>query len=89
MGRADISAAIGRSADDDRAIDPAAAHVADAAGIIDDLVESHVSEAPEHELHHRTKAEHGGADAHADEAGLADGRIDQPLVAILGPRGPR
>ena len=45
-----------------------------------------MAEAPEHQLHHRAQAEHRGADAHADEGGFADRRIDDALVAELFPQ---
>src|SRR5687767_7561256 len=42
--RADTGAAIGRTADNDGAVDFAAAHVAHAGGVVDDLVPCHVGE---------------------------------------------
>ena len=85
VGGSDVGASVGRTADDDGTVDPAAAHVADAGGVIDDLVPGDVGKAPEHEFHDRTHAEHAGSDAHTDEAGLGDGGIDDPFVAPLFP----
>ena len=51
------------------------------AGVVDDLVPGDIGEAPEHELHHGTNAEHRGSNAHADEARFADRRIDDAFVA--------
>ena len=85
VGGADVGAAVGGAADDDGAVDEAAAHVADLRGVVDDLVAGDGGEAPEHQLHHRAQAEHGGADAHADEAGFGDRRIDDALVAVFFP----
>ena len=81
MGRANVCAAVCGAADDDRAIDEAAAHVANLTGVVDDLVPGHVGEAPEHKLHHGTNAEHRGSHAHADEPGFTDRGVDHAFVA--------
>ena len=39
VGGTDVGAAVGRAADDDRAVDQAAGHVADVGGVVEDLVE--------------------------------------------------
>ena len=85
MSRADAGAAIGRAADDDGAVDLTAGHVADHRAVVDDLVPGDGVETPEHELHDRTHAEHAGADAHADETGLADRGVHEALVTPLVP----
>ena len=84
MGGADVGAAVGGAAEDDRAVDQAAGHVADVGGVVEDLVEGDGVEAEEHQFHDRTQAEHRGADAHADEPGLADRRVDDAFRAVLG-----
>ena len=81
MGGADIGAAVGRSTDDQRAVDQSAGHVADATGVVDDLVVGHVGETPEHKFHHRTQAHHGGPHPEPDEASFADRSINNTLVA--------
>ena len=83
--RADVRAAVRGPADDDGAIDETAAHVADLRGVIDDLIPRDGGEAPEHEFHDGANAEHRGADAHADECGLADGRVHDALAAPFFP----
>jgi len=88
VGGADIRAAVGRPANDDRTIDQAAAHVTDLAGIVDDLVVRHGAEAPEHQLDHGSQPEHRGADSHAYEGGFTDWRIDDPLVPEFFPKTP-
>jgi len=81
VGRADIRAAVGRAADNHRDIDESARHVADAAGIVDDLIKADIGEAPEHELDHRPQTHHGRTDAEAQEGRLADRGVDDPLGA--------
>jgi hypothetical protein len=43
-------------------------------------------ERPEHQLHHRADAQHGGADPHADEPGFGNRGVDHALVAPLFPQ---
>ena len=81
VGRTDICTTVGRAADDHRDIDETTRHVADAAGVIDDLVEADIRKAPEHELNHWTQAHHGGADAEAKEGSLTDRGVDDALRA--------
>src|SRR5690606_12099810 len=83
VGGADVGAAVGGAADDDRAGDLAAGHVADVGRVVHDLVVGDGEEGPEHEQHDGADAEHGGANAHADEAGLGDGGVDDAPAAIL------
>ena len=45
------------------------------------MVEGDRVERPEHELHHWTDAEHGGADTHADEAGFRDRGVNDAFGA--------
>ena len=61
MGRPDIGPAVGRAADNHRDIDETARHVADAAGVVNDLIETDVGETPEHQLDHRSQSHHGSA----------------------------
>ncbi len=86
MGCADAGAAVGGSTDDDGAIDFATGHVADHGGVVDDLIPGDGVEAPEHEFHDGANAEHGGADSHADETGLADGGIDDTVITPFVPK---
>ena len=79
VGRADVGAAVGGAADDHRDIDETARHVADAAGVVDDLVEADVGETPEHEFDHGAETHHGGTHTHAEKGGLADRGIDDSL----------
>ena len=51
MSCADVCTAVSWAADNDRAIDKAAAHVANHTGIVDDLIPSDGGEAPEHQFH--------------------------------------
>ena len=74
--RADIGAAVGRPANDERDVNRTAGHVAQIGRIVQYLIERDGVKAPEHELDHRTDAEHGGADANADKSGLADRRVN-------------
>ena len=83
--RADAGAAVGRTADDDGAVDLAAGHVAHHRAIVHDLIPGDGVKAPEHQLHHGAHAEHAGADAHADEASLADRGVHETLVPPLFP----
>ncbi|OPZ70925.1 MAG: hypothetical protein BWY82_01899 [Verrucomicrobia bacterium ADurb.Bin474] len=77
----DGGATVGRATDHDRAVDLAARHVANVGGIVDDLVERHVGEAPEHQFHNRPYSQHGGSDSHSDETGFTDGRVHHTLRA--------
>ena len=83
VGSADVGAAVGRTADDDGAVDEATGHVADVAGVVHDLVKRDVREGPEHQLHYWADAEHRGTDAEADEARFGDRGIDDALRAEL------
>ena len=84
VGRADIGPAVGRSPDDDGDVYLSAGHVADVGGIVQDLIERHRVEAPEHELNDGADAEHGGADAQSDKTRLADRRVDDALRPEAG-----
>ena len=86
MGGADVGAAIGRPADDDGTVDLATAHIAHAGGVVDHLVPGDIGETPEHEFHDGPHAEHGSADAHADETGFGNRGIHHTLVAPLFPQ---
>ena len=52
MGRSDIGATVGRTADDHGDIDKSTRHVANTAGVVDDLIKADIGKAPEHQLHH-------------------------------------
>src|SRR5690606_2841957 len=66
---ANIGATIGRTANDNGAVDETAGHVTDVGGVVQNLVEGDGVERPEHEFHHGTDAEHRGTDTHPDETG--------------------
>ncbi len=85
VGGADVGSSVSGAADDDGAVDEAAAHVTDEAGIVNNLIPCDGGEAPEHEFHDGAEAEHGGTDAHADEGGLADGRVADALISEAFP----
>ncbi len=80
----DVGAAVGGAAEHDGAVDETAGHVADVSGVVENLVERDGVEAEEHQLHDGADAEHGGADAEADETGFADGRVNDALRAVFG-----
>ncbi len=83
MGRADLQAAAGGTAKNDRNGELAARHVADLRGVVDDLVVGDERKTPGHELDHGPQAVHGRADGQAGETGFADRRVDDPLRAEL------
>ncbi len=85
VGGTDVGSSVGGASDDDGAVDEAAAHVADEAGVVNDLVPCDGGEAPEHEFHDGAQTEHGGTDAHADECGFADGRVADAFIAETFP----
>ena len=70
MSRSHVGATVGRAAHDDGDVDESTRHVAAAGGVVDELVKGDAVEGPEHQLHDGANAEHGGSDAHADEAGF-------------------
>src|SRR5690606_37157579 len=86
MGGSHVGAAIGGAADDDGTIDQAAAHVADLAGVVDDLVVGHGGKTPEHQFHDRAQSQHGSAHAHANKGGFADGSVHHAFVAVFFPK---
>ena len=81
VGGSDVGAAVGRAADDDRAIDQPAGHVAHVGGVVEDLVERDRVKRPEHQFHHRANTEHGRTDTGADETGFTDGGVDDAFGA--------
>src|SRR3954454_23486841 len=81
-----VRASVGGTSNYDWAADFAAGHITNTAGIVHDLVISHVGEAPEHQLHHRTKSKHRSAYPHPDKSRFADWGIDYALVAETGPK---
>ena len=85
VSRPHVGPAIGRTPHHDGHIDEPTRHVADTGGVIDQLIKCHRVEGPEHELHDRPHAQHGGSDAHADEAGLRNRGVHDALVAPLVP----
>ena len=85
VGGPDVVAAVGGAAHDDGDVDQAAGHVADTGGVVDELIEGDGMERPEHQLHDRADAEHGGTDAHADESSLGNRRVHDTLVTPFRP----
>ena len=72
-----------RAPQDDRHLQPAAAHVLHLGGLVDHLAEGVEDEIEEHEVDHRPGAGHRGAGAHADEAALDDRGVAQALRPVL------
>ncbi len=70
------------AAQDDRHFEPAAAHVLDLGGLVDQLADGVEDEVDEHEVDDRARAGHRRAGAEADEAALGDRRVAQPLGAV-------
>src|ERR671915_403997 len=81
MGGAELVARALRHADHDRHLDLAAEHVADRRRVVDDLVHREQREVDGHDLDHRPQADHGRADAHADDGVLGDRRVAHALLA--------
>ena len=69
--------------DDHRDIFLSAGHVAHLGHLIDNLIHSHQHKVREHNLHDGPHARKGHADAHANNAGLADGGILHPQITVL------
>ena len=57
--------------------------VVEHAGVVRDLVVGQEQKAHVHPFDDHAQASHGGADADAHEAVFADGRVEQPQVAVL------
>ena len=70
------------AAEQDRHLEPAAAHVLDLGDLVDDLADGVEDEIGEHEVDHRPRAGHGRAAAEADESALADRRVAEPDRAV-------
>ena len=81
MRGANIGAAVGWPANDNGQIDQPARHVADAAGVIDDLVVSHKSKTPEHQFNHGAQSQHRGTHTQADECSFRNRRVQHPFIA--------
>src|SRR5207244_11838341 len=67
-------------ANGDRHVELAAAHEAQLAGLIEQLVGGDERELDEHELDDRSQPGDGGASCEPDESGLGDRRVDDPLA---------
>ena len=66
----------------DRHLEPAAAHVLHFCDLIENLANSIKREVGEHEVDHGSSAGHGSAGGHADEPSLADRRVAEPDRSI-------
>src|SRR5437899_8258351 len=77
-GMADADAA----AQQDRHLEPAAAHVLNFGDLVDDLAGGVEDKIREHEIDHRARPGHGGATAKADKAALANGRVAETLRSV-------
>ena len=63
-----------------------ARHVAYTRRVVDELIEGHRMEGPEHQFHDRTHAEHGSADTHADETCFRNRSVNDAFVAPFVPQ---
>ena len=79
MLRRELAAGAGRHADDQRDAELSAGHVTDGRRVVDDLVERQQAEIDRHHLDDRPHAAEGRADAGADERGLRQRRVADPL----------
>src|SRR5438445_1509370 len=71
------------AAEQDRHLEPAAAHVLHLGDLVDDLAYGIEDEVGEHEVDDRPGAGHGGATAEPHKAALADRRIAEPFRAVF------
>src|ERR1700732_3834541 len=59
------------------------AAIADARQFADDLIEARIDVVRELNLGDRAQAVHAHADRSGDDAALGDGRVDDPMLAVL------
>src|SRR4051812_42249568 len=79
MGRAELVSRTVRPAESDWNIELPAGHGEHVRGVVNHLIKRHERKTKGHELHDRSKANHGRADPHPGESILADWRVNDSL----------